>query len=261
MSCSQPLNLGDVYGGLTLVGADGQRMDSQVTLTYEVFNSGNDLSNVNITDDIFGSVAGPFLLLTDQRQTFVRQTTIEQSISNTAVAQGTLANGVMCMDSSTVDLTVQQAPAGNSCADSKPTALTFEYTGESCSASNNGQGNKFDCSGTPGSDPAQVVITKDASKISVDPNSVSVGDTFTISRTDGKKFGSETKMNVGNQSLNIHTSCSQPLAVGDQFGSLILREFFPEGSSPAASNATDSDVTALETSNGSTFVFLPLVQE
>ena len=30
------------------------------------------------------------------------------------------------------------------------------------------------------------------------------------------------------QKLSIHTSCSKPLEIGDQFGSLILRDFIPE---------------------------------
>lgn len=106
-------------------------------------NGGNDLSGVTITDDIFSTVAGPFSLLMSESRTFVRTTTIEESISNTAFVQGVLANGLMCSDSSTVELIVEQAPSGQSCADGKPTALTFEYTGESCSASNNGQGNKL----------------------------------------------------------------------------------------------------------------------
>jgi hypothetical protein len=43
-----------------------------------------------------------------------------------------------------------------------------------------------------------------------------VGDTFTLS----DDFSSESIVAVGGQTLTFHTSCSQPLAIGDVFGSL-----------------------------------------
>ena len=48
----------------------------------------------------------------------------------------------------------------------------------------------------------------------------------------GNKFGAQTDLQVRQggvtlQTLSFHTSCSKPLAEGDQFGSLLLREFIP----------------------------------
>lgn len=40
LSCSQLLNLGDAFGSLTLVAADGERADTDATLTYVVSNHG-----------------------------------------------------------------------------------------------------------------------------------------------------------------------------------------------------------------------------
>ena len=93
---------------------------------------------------------------------------------------------------------------------------------------------KWDYSGDPsGAEPVQVVMTKDASKFTVTPNSETIGldSTFEIRKTDGGDFPSEIKFDIRQgsttlQSLKIHTSCSQPLSVGDQFGSVILTQFF-----------------------------------
>ena len=99
------------------------------------------------------------------------------------------------------------------------TSITFRYTGADCSASNNDQGeigDKWDCEGVPGTDPVSITVIKDAGKTSTNKASVNVGDIFTL----GNDFSSESIVAVGGQTLTFHTSCSQPLAVGDVFGSL-----------------------------------------
>ncbi|MCE7988751.1 MAG: hypothetical protein DYG89_46950 [Caldilinea sp. CFX5] len=226
-SCSQALNLGDVFGSLVLVGADGKRLDTPVTFTYLVANSGDALSNVSLEDD-FGSVTAPFSLARGASQSFQRQTTIGETTTNTAFVRGVLANGQQCEDSD--DTTVVIEPPALSCQDGKPIALTFEYTGGSCSDTTNSQNGKLLCSGSPGTDPVSIAITgKDADKVAVRPSSVSRGQRFTMSRTDGREFAADTLLRVGGQSLSIHTSCSQQLNVGDVFGSLRLVVFTPKG--------------------------------
>ena len=59
------------------------------------------------------------------------------------------------------------------------------------------------------------------SSLDFDPSDLSVGDLLTISG----EFKAETGISVGAQELEIHTSCSKPLAVGDIFGSLQLVGF------------------------------------
>ena len=120
-----------------------------------------------------------------------------------------------------------------SCEDGKPTALVFEYTGENCSVTTNDQEGKFKCAETgPLGDLVNVVMTKDAGKISVSIN----GNRVTIFYSDpmGKKLPSEIQYKIigttGEQSQALHTSCSKPLNVGDRFGGLILREFIPRAS-------------------------------
>jgi hypothetical protein len=99
------------------------------------------------------------------------------------------------------------------------TSITFRYTGADCSASDNDQGeigDKWDCDGIPEPDSVSITVLKDPGETSSDKGSVDVGDTFTL----GDDFSTESIIAVGGQTLTIHTSCSQPLAVGDVFGSL-----------------------------------------
>lgn len=107
----------------------------------------------------------------------------------------------------------------------KPKSLTFRYTAAGCSASNNSQASdKWNCIGEPGGDAVSITIVKDVNKITVDKSSVNTNDLVTVSAI-GSDMGSEIQLNVGEQFLKIHTSCSQPLAVGDVFGSLELVKF------------------------------------
>ncbi len=108
----------------------------------------------------------------------------------------------------------------------KPKSLTFRYTGSDCSASSNSQASdRWECSGVPGPEPVSITIVKDPNKITVSPDTgINNGDLVTVSAI-GSDTGSEIQLYVGGQFLKIHTSCSQPLAVGDVFGSLELVKF------------------------------------
>jgi hypothetical protein len=117
----------------------------------------------------------------------------------------------------------------------KPTSLVFEYTGAACSATTNTQGGKATCttSGTL-NDPVGVRAAGSSTfgsyVYTVTPSTgINTGSKFTVTyggstlKTDSYfevKDGQDDK-----QLLKIHTSCSQPLAVGDQFGSLKLVGF------------------------------------
>ena len=106
----------------------------------------------------------------------------------------------------------------------KPRSLTFEYTGGDCPGDND-QGSKTSCSGAI--DPAQMVsvsVNTDDGYL-VSPSMVALGETFTITR-GGSEFKSNTLIELSNgggtQTLEVHTSCSAPLAVDDEFGALTL---------------------------------------
>ena len=115
----------------------------------------------------------------------------------------------------------------------RPTSLIFELTGGTCSDGLNSQGDKFKCTDYAAIDPTLpvevVYVGKDPDKFTVTPDLVSVGEEFSID-TSRSEFHSETKLELYQggtlvQFLNIHTSCSAPLAVGDEFASLRLVAF------------------------------------
>ncbi len=236
-SCSQPLKVGDVFGGLELVAFNGQQATgTEVTYEYEVTNNGSELSDVSVVDDKLGTVAGPISLGAGETRTFTQVVNIFETTTNVVTVSGLLADSQVCQASDMATVTVEPPPA--SCADGKPRAVVFEYTGEACAASDNDQGDKAKCSGDPGfREPVFIVYTgKDPDKITVSPSdqSIFIGDLVTVEATGRDRLHASTKLEIRQgtdllQSLEIHTSCSQPLNVGDQFGSLILREFIPEG--------------------------------
>lgn len=130
----------------------------------------------------------------------------------------------------------------------KPQILTMRYTGEDCGASDNSQeAKKVSCSGDPESASPVYMIACDKKKIQDlwsgkakmwFAGYVNLNETFEIdAMNEGEsKLKAETvvyifaddNLDVLLQSIRFHTSCSQPLSVGDQFGSLVLEEFLAE---------------------------------
>lgn len=119
----------------------------------------------------------------------------------------------------------------------KPRVLTMRYTGEDCTASNHAQApGKVTCTGNPGfASPVRIRATDKSNpndshaKVWFD-GTVNLNDTFVIDAGREKHLKADTFVfiysTVGNgpllQSIKFHTSCSQPLRTGDQFGSLVL---------------------------------------
>jgi len=108
----------------------------------------------------------------------------------------------------------------------KPMSLTFEYTGGGCLESKNDQGSKAKCTGEISIDPVSVIATDNKGKKDYIIESVgllSLGEEFTITPGSYEKFSSELVIILdSNEKNKIHVSCSQPLEVGDVFGSLTL---------------------------------------
>jgi hypothetical protein len=123
-------------------------------------------------------------------------------------------------------------PAGNICATlGKPVALTFRYTGDQFPTSHS-QGTKVVVTGTTGN--ASPVTIASSGK-TVTPSSVALNGTFTM---NGGKWGADTTVSVsfpgGSQTIKFHTSCSKPIELGDQYGSLQLIGYTgAKGSFPA----------------------------
>jgi uncharacterized repeat protein (TIGR01451 family) len=124
----------------------------------------------------------------------------------------------------------------------KPAALTMKYTGESCAATSHSQdAGKVTCTGDPANaSPVRIVasdklnLSDNKTKIWFD-GSVSLNGAFEIrAANDGAaELKADTFVQIFSstgqllQTIKFHTSCSQPLIDGDQFGSLELTDFTP----------------------------------
>ena len=99
----------------------------------------------------------------------------------------------------------------------KPSTLTFQYTGGGCLTQNNSQATgKTSCSGSiDPTNPVNVTFPGGTA------NNVQPGGTFTMPRTQTQSLITLTNAG-GTESDSIHTSCSQPLIVGDVYFSLTL---------------------------------------
>ena len=124
----------------------------------------------------------------------------------------------------TDDCTVTQPPQPSCDTVGKPNTLTFEYTGGGCPGDNS-QGKKANCSGDVDGAATVTISVNTGDNYTVSPTVVAPGGTFTVTRSS-QDFKSNTDIDLSNaggtQENEVHTSCSAPLAVGDEFGAITL---------------------------------------
>ncbi len=125
------------------------------------------------------------------------------------------------------------SPEGTLCT-GKLVEVVFEYTGKDCvTPLGNPQGGKAACSGDLAmADPVKITyVGKDADTISVTPDTmtVKIGDEIRLTATGRDKLHADSLFEISDggfyQELAIHTSCSKPLALGDEFGALKVTGF------------------------------------
>ncbi len=114
-------------------------------------------------------------------------------------------------------------PGPDQCA-SKPSSLTFEYTPSDCSGFNlQGASCSGDMTGSAG--PANLIAQGHNNADWVVTSSPVANGGLVVFTGDGK-WPNELTLNINdgvqNQDVQLHTSCSQPLAIGDVFGSMTL---------------------------------------
>jgi uncharacterized repeat protein (TIGR01451 family) len=262
-SCSKELNLGDRFGALELFGMDRQEggpisLGAMIEYEYNITNnSGSDVEGVEAiddngtpgdpTDDI--TVATAVDLENGETRTFFERMLITKTTINTV--RVTTAEGQAACTPATATVEVEEPPAGpqsqDVCATGKPFELVFEYVGESCAFSTTDQDGKFECVDRvnppiSGALPVQIEVIKkpDDVLVTTSPGAQTIthldSPLITFTSTDGR-LNSNTQFDIVQvegtvrtvlQSLNIHTSCSVPLNVGDQFGAVKLIEFTPQ---------------------------------
>ena len=278
-SCSQPIQLGDAIGSVTVTGFTGKDgsatlpvaadfvdadqapgpealVGSQVEFRYEVTNTGEAaLGNVEVTDDrltntefVSGDDNSNSLLDIGERWIYsASETAVEGLRVNKGTAVGTPVDNsgnilgledVMDMDLAHYTGTQPPGPQGDLCdVLGKPRALTFVY--EPGSDVVTGQKlDKIKLTGRPDDDPdAYIVVSKDgkldSDKIFFEGN-VSAGESFTAATTKDK-FGGDISFQIFDQqggellqTFEYHTSCSQPIQLGDILGSVELTGYVGE---------------------------------
>jgi hypothetical protein len=265
-SCSKPLSLGDRFGALEVVAmsledgstisqeSTGNLVEYQYVITNNNESGGTIVTVESVIDDMIGSIYPippdfddlPFPLNPGESSTFFRTVNVTETTMNTVTVTSDCAAPVEA--TATVTVTEALPPTADSCLDGKPHQLVFEYTGKSCALTenNNTQGDKFSCS-EPGNElngefSVQIELAlsgKDVDKTTVSPTTqvVTISDvdntnevTFTAT---GSRLPAHTTFNILQdgvilQSLDVHTSCSAPLAVGNEFGGMRLKKFIAE---------------------------------
>lgn len=138
-----------------------------------------------------------------------------------------------------VDCTGENEPVpGDCCAFGKPRQLTFTYTGESCAATSTTQDpGKVECSGDPAGRQTVWIVAKDDDDFQQSSGHlwfegpVTLGEDFVLDAANAgeNRLKNETFIAIFDvqggtilQELEFHTSCSQPLFVGNQFGACLL---------------------------------------
>lgn len=231
----------------------------EVVYGYKVLNSGTTtLELTSVLDSKLGEVlmsspttlsAGSTLNLTSE-PVFISENTVSTVNVNANVLGDT---GVTCsaIDSTPVNVVTVTQPEA-SCADGKPVKLGITYVGGSCSDSNHQQGSdKSRCEGdSSGLSPVTLTLTDKSGNIYVS-QLVNQGDTVIVDG-NGTRLSSETIAVITQgdqtvQSINFHTSCSVPLAVGDQHGGIVISSFTPDdGSSKGGKGGKDKKVSTKE---------------
>jgi protocatechuate 3,4-dioxygenase beta subunit len=246
-SCSQPVNLGDVYGGLLVFGIDTtasalKTLGAEVQFTYAITNVGPvNLNSIQVTD-AFGpvDVSGVALpILPGETRLLVVKYTLTGPITNTVTVQ---ANGGLC-GASDLSIIERETPPQSCCDYGRVAALLMEYTAGGCAASKHSQAaDKVVCANYGPLPDMVYIIANNSDTPTASPvwfsGWVSKGGTFLIDATRGgaTTLGTDTRIHIytGDPSaggvrvefVKFHTSCSQPLFSGNQFGSSLVQACF-----------------------------------
>lgn len=254
-SCSQPLELGDQFGSIQIFGMETTKggagaLGAEVDYSYTILNGSSlPLTDVLVIDDTFGTVPGSPIAVIEPGETVVLtlQAIVTETTVNTVLVTG-IMDGETCAVNAMATITAIEPPPGaeDCCEDgNKLQQIAVTYTGEGCQATMHSQDpNKVTCEGDPLFESVVHIRATDRKN----PNdtggsvwfegNVALDAQFIIDATAaGKsKLKSNTYVHIFDtssgdllQTLKFHTSCSQSLFVGDQFGSIVVDGCTPEG--------------------------------
>ncbi|MCP3980636.1 MAG: hypothetical protein GY716_15140 [bacterium] len=235
-SCLLPLAVGDVFGSLTLTAYDEVALDDQlVTYTYEVKNGGDgDLTDVSIVDNRLGTIAEGVDLAPGAEERFTKKAHVYRTTTNEISAAGSAGDGALCTDSGSATVTVVERCDG--CDDGRPNSLRFVWTGDGCDDSAHSQGAHADaCRGGAFDGPVRVVVRSAGHRRTptLFDGVIERRDSFEVGDSGPRADALPDALAIrvvdldGGvvQTLELDTSCVQPLHAGDRFGGLIVTDF------------------------------------
>ena len=132
------------------------------------------------------------------------------------------------------------------------TRIALTYTGEGCNLSSHTQDPaKVVCTGDPaGAEPVTIIATdKKGRKVWNTATNISIGDSILVDAANAGRdeITGETRFTFLNaagdvlQKVHFHTSCSQPLNAGNQFGSLLITSLSSTLGGEATSGIIDDE--------------------
>ena len=126
----EPLQVGDVYGSLTLVAMDGVGLGQQVSYVYQITNTSDvDLAGVTVEDDVLGTVPGsPVDIQTGDSVTLVATAFVDSTTTNTVTAAGQ-TEGATCQATASTTVTVEPPPPAPFMCDKHIDELTMIWDG------------------------------------------------------------------------------------------------------------------------------------
>ncbi|MHC5002866.1 MAG: DUF7467 domain-containing protein, partial [Planctomycetota bacterium] len=258
-SCSQPLAPGNQFGGVLVVGlvsteGGASTMSAEVDYRYTVTTPPDSAPFTILSlDDDFGQVppppgyAYPFEIPGGSMLVFERTAVISATTVNEVVLT---SDPEICSASASTTITVNPPPEDCCASGHKPAALTMTYTGDGCEATMHAQDpGKVECTDyAPLTDVVWIIANEksnpDDGKIWFE-GQVALGEPYVISAAAAgeDELKSNTWIHIFDldgeylQRVKFHTSCSQPLFAGDQFGASMVAEC--AGDAPPSDSCCD----------------------
>lgn len=246
-SCSQPLELGNQFGAIQIVGMETTKgssgsLGAEVKYTYTITNNGTSpLTNVTVVDDVLGELPESPIASIAAGETVELMLTALVTDTTTSIVTVTSNECPDATASATITVIDPPPPPEDCCENgNKLPSVTMAYTAENCDATNHSQDpRKVKCKEADPAPtlPAVARIRASDKKNPDDPRAkvwfdgeVAMNDLFVIDALNAggrnRKLQKKTFVHVYDlsdnllQTVEFHTSCSQPLVEGDQFGSL-----------------------------------------
>ncbi|MFC1814688.1 hypothetical protein ACFL0M_01865 [Thermodesulfobacteriota bacterium] len=234
-SCSQPLNVGDQFGGVSVVAlnttngglaeltdppAPSQECEvpfpgADVQYIYTITNNSTteNISNISVVDDPLGVIGGsPILSLSPgATEILYADAFVSEEITNTVTVTGTVgADGQTCSDSASATVSVGEPPPPLLECTTKIVAMRLRYIGPSF-------GETVDVKLLGKRKPGAlalysgITLEKDVTVLS---DAGENGWTIDATAEGLRDLGSKTTIWINDTEEVIHTSCSVPFVVG-----------------------------------------------